>query len=47
MTVEDVEKAVGCSLCGRKNITNTQIFYVGNSDPATQSSDNPKNNNDF
>ena len=33
-TVDAVEKAARCSRCGHKNITNTQIIYVGNSELA-------------
>ena len=41
-SVEAVEKAARCSRCRGKNITSTQIIYVGNSELAISSSHVPK-----
>ena len=46
-TVDAVEKAVRCSRCKGKNITSTQIIYVGRSELAMYSSHTPKDNKDF
>ena len=46
-TVDAVEKAVRCSRCKDKNITSTQIIYVGRSELAMYSSHTPKDNKDF
>jgi len=47
ITVDAVEKAARCGRCKGKNITSTQIIYVGNSELAMHSSHTPKDNNDF
>ena len=47
ITVDAVEKAARCSRCKGKNITSTQIIYVGSSELAMSSSHTPKDNNDF
>ena len=47
ITVDAVEKAARCSRCKGKNITSTQIIYVGNSELAMHSSHTPKDNKDF
>jgi len=49
-TVEAVEKAAWwCSRCKGKNITSTQIIYVGNgnSELAMHSAHTPKDNKNF
>ena len=46
-TVDAVEKAARCGRCRSKNITSTQIIYVGNSELAMYSSHTPKDNKDF
>ena len=46
-TVEAVEKAARCSRYRGKNITSTQIIYVGSSELAMYSSHTPKDNKDF
>ena len=46
-TVAAVEKAARCSRCRCKNITSTQIIYVGSSELAMRSSHTPKDNKDF
>ena len=46
-TVEAVEKAAGCNRYRGKNITSTQIIYVGNSELALYNSHTPKDNKDF
>ena len=46
-SVDAVEKAPRCSRCRGKNITSTQIIYVGNSELAMYSSHTPKDNKDF
>ena len=46
-TVDAVEKAARCSRCRGKNITSTQIIYVGSSELAMYSSHTPKDNKDF
>ena len=46
-TVDAVEKVVRCSRCRGKNITNTQIIYVGNSELAMYNAHTPKDNKDF
>ena len=47
MTVEAVERAARCSRCRGKNISSTQIIYVGSSKLAMYSSHTPKDNKDF
>ena len=47
ITVDAVEKAAQCSRCKGKNITSTQIIYVGNSELAMSSSHTPKDNKNF
>ena len=47
ITVDAVEKAARCSRCKGKNITSTQIIYVGNSELAMHSSHTPKDNKNF
>ena len=47
MTLEAVEKAARCSRCRGKNITSTQIIYVGSSELAMYSSHTPTDNKDF
>lgn len=46
-TVGAVERAARCSRCRGKNITGTQIIYVGRSELAMYSSHTPKDNKDF
>ena len=46
-TVKAVEKAARCSRCRGKNITSTQIIFVGSSELAMFSSHSPKDNKDF
>ena len=46
-TVEAVEKAARCSRCKGKNITSTQITYVGSSELAMSSSHTRKDNKNF
>ena len=46
-TVDAVEKAARCSRCGGKNITSTQIIYVGNSELAMYNAYTPKDNKDY
>ena len=46
-TVDAVEKAARCSRCRGKNITSTQIIYVGNSELAMYNAHTPKDNKDF
>jgi len=46
-SVEAVEKAARCSRCRGKNITSTQINYVGSSELAMSSSHTPKDNKNF
>ena len=46
-TVEAVEKAARCSLCRGKNITSTQIIYIGKSELAMYNSHMPEDNKDF
>jgi len=46
-SVEAVEKAARCSRCKGKNITSTQIIYVGSSELAMHSSHTPKDNKNF
>jgi len=46
-SVEAVEKAARCSRCRGKNITSTQIIYVGSSELAMSSSHTPKDNKNF
>ena len=46
-TVDGVEKAARCSRCRGKNITSTQIIYVGSSELAMYSSQTPKEYKDF
>ena len=46
-TVEAVEKAARCSRYRGKNITSTQIIYVGSSELAMYSLHTPKDNKDF
>ena len=45
--VEAIEKAARCSRWRGKNITSTQIIYVGNSERAMYNSHTPKANKDF
>ena len=46
-TVEVVEKAARCTRCTGKNLTSTQIIYVGSSELAVQSLHTPKDNKDL
>ena len=46
-TVDAVEKAARCSRCRGKNITSTQIIYVGNSELAMYNSHTPEDNKDL
>ena len=46
-TVEAVEKAARCSRCRGKNITSTQIIYIGKSELAMYNSHMPEDNKDF
>ena len=46
-TVDAVEKAARCSRCRGKNITSTQIIYVGNSELAMYNTHTPKDNKDY
>ena len=46
-TVDAVEKAVRCSRCKGKNITSTQIIFVGSSELAMYNAFTPKDNKDF
>ena len=46
-TVDAVEKAARCSRCRGKNITSTQIIYVGNVELAMYNTHTPKDNKDF
>ena len=46
-TVDAVEKAALCSRCRGKDITSTQIIYIGSSDLAMYSLDTLKENKDF
>ena len=46
-TVEAVERAARCSRCRGKNISSTQIIYVGSGQFAMYSSHTPKDNKDF
>ena len=46
-TVDAIKKASRCSRCRGKNITSTQIIYVGNSELAMYSLHTPKDNKDF
>ncbi len=46
-TVDAVEKAARCSRCRGKNITSTQIIYVGNSELAMYNAYTPKDNKDY
>ena len=46
-TVEAVEKAARCNRCRGKNITSTQIIYVGKSELALYDAYKPKDNKDF
>ena len=45
--VEAIEKAARCSRWRGKNITSTQIIYVGNSELAMYRSQTPRDNKDF
>ena len=46
-TVDAVEKAARCSRCRGKNITSTQIIYVGNSELAMCNSHMREDNKDY
>ena len=46
-TVDAVEKAARCSRCRGKNITSTQIIYVGNSELAMYNAHTPEDNKDY
>ena len=46
-TVDAVEKAALCSRRRGKNITSTQVIYLGSSELATYNSHTPKDNKDF